>query len=111
LADRTIKRGDTGPPLNATLTDANGAINLTTATQVKILFASIDADPVDTFSGICTIVDAALGKVRFTWASDGSSTNIAATYNVEFEITWGDGTKWTVPNAAYNIVEIMPDLG
>lgn len=111
MADRTIKRGDTGPPLNATLSDANGAINLTTATQVKILFASIDADPVDTFSGVCTIVDAALGKVRYTWAIDGTDTNVAATYHVEFEITWGDGTKWTVPNDTYKSVEIKADLG
>lgn len=111
MADRTIKRGDTGPPLNATLTDANGAINLTTATEVKILFSSIDADPVDTFSGVCVIVDAALGKVRYIWRTDGTDTNVAANYHVEFEITWGDGTKWTVPNAAYNSVEVMADLG
>jgi hypothetical protein len=107
MADFTMKQNDTWPPLPATLQDANGPINLTTATSVRLILvptgggAAIVDDPV-------TIVSAAAGTVRYTWVTGDTAT--IGTFKGEFEITWNDGKIGTVPNEGYFVVEILDDL-
>lgn len=105
--DFALKRGDTVPALEATLTDQDGPINLTTATSVKLLAKSrTDAT---TISGTCSIVSAAQGKISYTWVS--GNTSAPGSYDMEFEITWGVGQIETVPNDTYLWLEIAQDLG
>lgn len=105
----TIKQHDTWPPLVAILSDANGVIDLTTATTVKLLLKSLGAGST-VVSGTCT-VDAppTQGQVTYDWQpADTASVN---TFNGEFEITWSNGKITTVPNDSYFTVEIKADLG
>lgn len=107
MADFSLKSGDTWPPVDATLSDANGAINLTTATSVKFVMAPTGGGG-PTVNSVCTITNAALGQVRYVWVSPNTDTS--GTYKVEFEILWSDGKIGTVPNEGYLTVEILDDL-
>lgn len=107
MADLTIKQHDTWPPVEATLSDANGPVNLTGA-AVKLILKSAGAGAT-VVSGSCTIVSAVAGTVRYDWISaDTASVN---TLSGEFEVTWSTGKITTFPNDAYFSVEIKADLG
>lgn len=105
MADYVIKANDTYPAIEAVLSDQLGAIDLTTADQVKLLLKS----SAFVITGICDIVDAATGSVSYTWQV-GDTAN-AGTYSGEFEITWATDIIETVPNDGYFSVDIVADLG
>lgn len=108
MADMTIKQHDTAPALRATLFDTLGVINLSAATQVKVLFKEVTTGT-PSFSGTCTIVNATGGQVSYAWS--GGNTAVAGSFNGEFEITWSDSTIMTVPNDSYFTLDIKADLG
>jgi hypothetical protein len=114
-ADLTVKQHDTFPPLVANLRDANGAVDLSAATQVKFLASNQTV----TISGLCTVTSAVNGEVTYNWATgDTGNTGI---YNVEFEVTWTGGGIQTFPAGGfddegnpiepYKTLEIVADLG
>lgn len=105
MPDRILKQHDLFPSLQATLSDDNGPIDLSTATGVKLLMRTGGT----LVSGACTIVDARNGIVRYDWAR--GDTDTVGEYNVEFEITWPTALPETVPNDGYNSIEIQADLG
>lgn len=107
MADYTLKQHDTWPPIQATLRDAAGPINLTTATTVKLLLKTITGSV--SVVGTCTVVNASGGVVSYSWIPADTAT--ANSYNGEFEITWSDGKLTTVPNDSYFTVEVKADLG
>jgi BppU N-terminal domain len=110
--DRTIKRGDTWPPLAAELVDQDGPIDLTTASTVKMLLKS---DTISIKTGPVTIdEDPKTGRVLYEWET-GDTDNVGL-YNGEFEITWESGKVETVPDGddeekPYFMVNIYQDLG
>lgn len=102
--DAVFKRGDTFRPLDAVLSDTDGVIDLTVATQVEVLLRSATR----LVHGICEVLDPVAGSVRYEWA-DGD-TDYADEYQVEWEITWPGGKLDTVPNDSYKTVLIAEDL-
>lgn len=108
MADWTIKQHDTWPPLSAQLKDAAGNIDLTTATQVKLLAKT--SSGTTSWSGVCTITDAVAGRVSYNLLATPDTASIN-TYNAEFEITWASGKISTVPNKDYFTIEVVADLG
>jgi hypothetical protein len=104
LASLTIKRYDTAPPLTASLAVNGQPLDLTNATSVKLIMKSAGA----LVTGTCTIVDAVDGGIKYVWA--GGDTAVSGTYQVEFQVTWNDGTKQTLPNDSYDTVTVMDDL-
>lgn len=108
MADLTIKQNDTWPPLEATLSDQDGPVNLTTASTILLLLKPA-LTPLTIFQGVCEVVSAVDGKIRYVW--DEPDTAIADTYAGEFEVTWTDSTITTFPNAGYFSLEIQPDIG
>ncbi len=103
--DFTTKQHDTWPPIEATLSDTNGALNLTGASVRLILKTVAGAVAVD---AACSILDPLGGVVRYQWVPTDTAT--VATYQGEFEITWSDGKITTVPNDEYFKVVIVADL-
>lgn len=105
-SDYILKKNDTWPPLVATLNDANGPIDLTQATQVRLILKSntlrITTSPVN-------IVAPTSGQISYTWAT--GDTAQSGDYSLEFEITWTNGGIETVPNSSYLTVTIVDDLG
>jgi hypothetical protein len=108
MADLTVKQFDTGPPWQATLSDTNGAIDLTAATEV-LLFMKGAATSTEV-TGACTITGAADGDIEYVLGD--MDTSIADTYTGEFAIHWSDGTVQKVPNASAEnwTIAVDPDV-
>lgn len=105
-----IKRGDRLPSVEATLRQPAPAgavgdpINLSGVTEVRFLCSNGVNEP-------AIVVAPAAGQVRYDWGV--AETVVAGSFDGEFEITWGDGRKQTVPNGQdeYLVVLITADLG
>ena len=82
----TMKRGDTFPPLALTVTENALPLDLTAA-----------------------VADAAAGEIEYEWQA--GDTDTSGEYNLEVEIEWAAGGFQTVPNAEYDSLTIMDDLG
>lgn len=109
------KRFDTGPPYEAFLQQAGGAsaLPLTTASSVEFIAKNTGASTPNVATsvlirGTMTIASAAQGYVTYAWGA--SDLILADIYNVEYEISWQDGTTETVPNDSYDTFVCYPDL-
>ena len=110
MADFEIKQDDTWPPLGdavepVVLSDARGVINLTGAT-VDFFAKHESGTPI--IEGACTILTAADGEIMYEW--EAADTDTAGEYTFEFQITFGDGKKATVPTSGYKSLTIHPDI-
>ncbi len=101
-----IKRGDTLPALVINLTDGDVAVNLTSATAVKVIGKR---GTVAAFTDTNPTRDNPAGKVTHTWLA--AETAIAGRIAVEVEVTWPGGAPQTFPNSGYLVVTIVDDLG
>jgi hypothetical protein len=102
----TIKRNNTFPALEATLSDENGPIDLTGA---SVHFQMEDPDSRDVvLDRPVAVVDAEAGQVRYDWRAE--DTERAGQFDAEFEITWPDGAVASVPNGENIRVIIKPDV-
>lgn len=100
-----LKRNDRQPPIEASLEQAAGTpINLTGA-SVKFIMRNEATVKVN---ATATIIDANRGVVKYEWGL--TDTDTAGTYQAEFEITFADGRKLTVPNDEYIVVVVLEDL-
>ena len=103
-----MKRNDTLPSLGATFQDSSGvALNLTTASGVTFTMKQIEGDTLQVSSATATVNQASKGQVHYEFTS--ANTNTAGTYLAEFEITYNDGGKLTVPTQGAISVVILED--
>lgn len=100
-----IKTNDTAPPIEATLTAASVAVDLTSATVRFHMVDSANAVKVD---AAATIVTAGDGTVKYSW--DAADTDTAGRYRAEWEVTFSDGTIRTFPTPGYTTVVVHGDL-
>lgn len=113
----TIKRGDLLPLYRAqlTYTDPETAVvtpvDLTGAASVKFIMSAVTPPGgIAKVSAAAAFVDRPTGIVEYTWIA--ADTNLAGSYNVEFEVTWTTGTKpQTFPAAGYLSCDVVADLG
>ena len=96
----TLKRGDTGIGVRATLSNENGNVNLTNA-NVLFLFGEHEIK-----SGLHEPENGVI-NVSF----NRNHTSKTGIYKAEFEVTYNDGRIETYPNDDYLQVYIMDDLG
>ena len=102
-----IKRNDTSPSIQKTLTDAAGAaINLTGATIRFHMRAKDGTTKVDATAD--TVGDATLGVVKYDWIA--ADTDTAGFFDGEFEATYADTTVETFPNGETITIQIPEDL-
>jgi hypothetical protein len=111
----TWKRGDTDPPYTAFLQQAGAAsvLPLTAASTVELIAkntgASLSGTPTSVrITGAMTIASAAQGMVQYVFGP--SDLILADAYNVEYEITWSNGTIRTVPGDSYDTFWVIADL-
>jgi len=108
MADFTIGRGDRLPEITATLSgDDNEALDVTGCTVKFILTPVAGGTP--TVSAAATVTSASAGQVKYAWDADDTQT--AGYYQAEWEVTYSDGRKLTVPNGKKLAVSIVQDLG
>jgi hypothetical protein len=109
MADFSIKRNDRRPYIRMSLGyDDGSAANLAFATGVRFLMRECKTGKLKV-SAAAIVVDAETGLVEYQWAV--GDTNTPGKYDVEWEVTWGDGKPQTFPGEGYNTVEVTADLG
>lgn len=116
MADATIKRNDTWPPIRGAASDQSGLLDLTTADSLKFLAksgATLISGTAEALSPPEVDFDGKEYNWRYVWA-DGD-TAIAGDYEVELEITWDSTTTppqvETVPNSGKQTLTIESDVG
>ena len=95
--------------LSTQLTWGDGSnVDLTSASSVKFMMTAWGAIAT-TVNSACTIVSAIDGIVKYTWGA--GETSAVGFYNVQWEITYGDGTIYTVPTDGKKYIIISGELG
>lgn len=109
----SIKAGDT-EPLVATLSDANGPVNLAGASvsfRMKSRVAGAGHDPIAATAELLQGVDVGTGRitnkgmVQYVWAA--GETDTPGVYGIEWAVTFGDGKQRTWPNDRTTSFEIQ----
>lgn len=114
MADVTLKRGDTYPPLRGRAADEDGALPLADAISAGGTILFLAKSGATLVSGTVNVIDppdADGFNWQYVW--DEGDTDVIGTYMVELEITW-DNTPHevqTIPNDGYLSLEIVQDLG
>lgn len=99
-----LKKGDRRPSATATAKDAaKVVIDLTGATAKFIMF---DWNAVVKVNAAATILTPATdGKLQYDWVA--ADTDTVGAYRAEFEVTFSDGKKMTVPNDSFIHVQVV----
>jgi hypothetical protein len=104
-----VKKNDTGSAIQATLTDATGAVvNLTGATVKFTMTADGSSTPKVNKQTATVASPATAGVVQYAWQSGNLDT--AGPYRGEFEVTFGSGAVQTYPSVGYLRIYVSPDL-
>jgi Rib/alpha/Esp surface antigen-like repeat protein len=107
MSDFIIKQNDTRPYLDAQLANTDGTpIDLTGCTVRFFMVSTSGGQP--KINAQCAITDAVNGKVRYYWQA--GDTESFGDYKAEFEITFPDGSKQTVPNDGYLIISVVREI-
>jgi hypothetical protein len=109
VADLTIKQHDLFPALSVTLSDANGPVDLTAATAVKVIMHSGVTTVTGTMTKAPNQTTTGKGQATYQWVSP--DTSVVGTYDTEFEVTWPTALPETFPNDGYKSITIVADLG
>ena len=92
-----MRKGDTWPPLRATLVEADGSpIDLSGAT---VTFQMEDDNNNSVINSSAVIVSSSEGQVRYNWSS--GDTDEVGTFEADFLVEFSSGKKATVPNREY----------
>ena len=97
-----LKQGDTSPPIEAQLVDADGQPMNLQGAQVRFRMGDIIDAPAEITSGT-------EGRVRYKWQP--GDTDKPGAYKSEWHVTLVSGEKQTVPNADYLHVVIARKVG
>ncbi len=111
MADFVVKQNDTLPVLAITLKEgdpsAPTAVNLSTATSVKLLMRPVGGGSVITRTA--AITSAAAGQITVTFQA--ADTGTSGDYEGEIEVTWTGGGIETFPHDSYIAIRIVDDIG
>lgn len=105
MATFQIKRNDTAPAIQATLTADGSAVDLTGASVRFHMRDSTGAVKVD---AAATLVTPSSGIVKYSWTA--ADTDQAGRFQAEWEVTFTDATVRTFPNPGYTNVLIGGDI-
>jgi hypothetical protein len=105
MATFQIKKRDTAPPIEATLTADDVAVDLTGA---SVRFHMQDSSGTVKVDAAANIDDAAAGEVSYDWTA--ADTDTTGHFKAEWEVTFTDSTIRTFPNPGYTNVRIGGDL-
>jgi hypothetical protein len=93
MADAYVMQGARRPILGMTLVDANGPVNLTSASSIA--FRGRLQDGTTVFSGSATADSPAAGHITYTPGANDFAT--PGTYIVEAVVTWDTGITQGFP--------------
>lgn len=105
--DFQIKKGDTRPAIQATISAA------ATDVLTTVLFYMSDktgAHKVNAGAGTIVQQPSASQQAQVKYQWQAGDTDTAAVYNGEFEVTFNDGRIETYPNKKYLTIEVLESL-
>lgn len=110
MSDIVMRVNDQLPYLDATLSDANGAYDLSTDTVRFVMRSTSNEVIVDqTSTGDNVVVlGATSGRVRYKWQS--TDTETSGNYLGEFEVTNALDERLTFPNNGHIEIVLTPEL-
>ena len=109
MADHTRKVNDVLPPLDATLSDANGAFDFSGYTVRFVMRSSANTLIADgSTANDVTALDSTAGRVRFNFSSSHLET--PGNYLAEFELKAPSSAKVTFPSASHISIVLKPEL-
>ena len=76
---------------------------------IRMILRRVGASRASALVRTCTLTDAPNGKVTVAWQA--GDTDKSGSFRAEFEITYPDTKKMTVPNDGWVSIIILPDLG
>jgi hypothetical protein len=100
-----IKRGNTSPAIERTLSDFAGPVNLLGAT---VRFRMANSEFVRVIDAEAEVTDAGAGRVVYEWQAEDTAE--AGIYWGEFVATYADNTEETFPNAEYIKITVTKDI-
>lgn len=100
------KTGNTWPPMRYNLQQADGTVIPLSGATVRFIMQ--DSEGVEVVDGLATIVDLETGLVQYDW-QDGD-TDTEGTYSAQWEVTFEDGKKCSVPNNGNIEITILENL-
>jgi hypothetical protein len=100
-----MKQGDTEPPVDATLCDRNGPVDLTGTTVNFIMKFPTGSVKVN---APATIIDAVNGVVKYSWGP--TDTDTPGMLRSEFQVSLVGGKIVTFPNNDYIPTDIQEQL-
>lgn len=101
-----IKRGDLEPDFEVTLLDGGEPVDLTSATEVRIVAVRAGGQP---FFSRPVASRSAQGVVSMSWEED--DTEVVRTLLLEVPVTWPGSRTQTFPVDGPLVVRVVPDLG
>ena len=108
MADTVRKVNDVLPPLDCTLSDANGVFDITGYKPRFVMRSSANTVIADgTTSNRVTILGATSGRVRYNWSS--SEVDVAGNYLAEWELTNPSTQRLTFPNRGHISIVLLPE--
>lgn len=107
----SIKQNDREPAFSAQLLENGSPMKNLAGASVKFLMKAESAPKADPpkVSAAATITDEELAMVQYDWATDDTDT--VGLYRAEFEITYPNGRKRTVPTVDYLFVRVVAEVG
>ena len=105
MADVTLKQNDTRPFMTATLSDANGVLDLSSSggnvEKVRLLMFGASSttkiiDQTSTGSFLSRTTGSTAGEVQYQWQT--TDTDTPGNFIAEFQINFFDNTQASVPN-------------
>ena len=103
-----IKQDDTQPAMKVRLKDSAGNPASLTGASVQVAIQHY-SKPVIKFLRSAYVADAITGEVWLVWQPE--ETQVTGLYQVEFRVTYQDGTQETFPNSGYLLVNILERIG
>jgi len=107
MSQQTFKENDVGDTLTAQLKDEDGPIDLSGASEVRIIMRQADGQK--TLDAQMSLTNATNGEVEYQWSS-GDPIETKGVYEAEFKIIDGLGETETVPNNGYVSIKIEEEL-
>lgn len=102
-----VKQHDSGRRMTDVLRDTAGPIDLTNAVGVKLLARNAVSLAVKV-NAACTFTASSAGSVAYVWTAADLDT--AGSLQFEYQITYSDGSIYTVPSRKYHRLVITADV-
>jgi len=89
-----IRSGSNVPIVVELIWEDGNPMDLTNVSTITMRLKDISTGQV-VYTGTCTVVSPSNGRIQHNW---GDTSSLNGIYEREFEITYNDGTKETVPS-------------